>query len=140
MSSPDDIYTQVEAILEEADELDYGPERIAKAEEAVRLADDAKHDVAGFEARLGLIQAAVFGGWPEKGLVAFGWCVAKTDADPTTFPESRALPGFGLLGTDLLWVYKWGSPDLFVGHIRAGRGGQRPPSRSRARATRGRWE
>lgn len=105
--SHEDVQARVEALLEEADELEYGPERIAKAEEAVRLADEAKHDESSFAARLGLIEAAVFGGWPEKGLVAFGWCVAKADAEPERFPESRALPGFGLLGTDLLWIYKW---------------------------------
>jgi hypothetical protein len=103
----DDLHQRVNALLEEAEELDYGAERIAKCEEAVRLADEAKHDTAGYAARLGLIQAAVFGGWPEKGFVAFGWCVAKVDADPERFRESRALPGFGLLATDLLWVYKW---------------------------------
>jgi len=103
----DAIHEHVHALLEEAEGLDYGAERIAKCEEAVRLADEAKHDTAGYAARLGLIQAAVFGGWPEKGFVAFGWCVAKVDADPERFRESRALPGFGLLATDLLWVYKW---------------------------------
>ncbi|MCA9615798.1 MAG: hypothetical protein KC586_23745 [Myxococcales bacterium] len=103
----EDIQDRVDALLEEADKLDYGPERIAKCEEAVRLADEAKHDVAAYDARLGLIQAAVFGGWPEKGLVAFGWCVAKVDAEPERFRESRALAGFGMLGIDLLWVYKW---------------------------------
>ncbi|HJK91728.1 MAG TPA: hypothetical protein RMH85_14565 [Polyangiaceae bacterium LLY-WYZ-15_(1-7)] len=97
----------IDALLEEARELDYGPERIAKAEEAVRQADQQKLEVKAYDARLALIEATVFGGYPEKGFVAFGWCAAKSDEDPERFQESRALLGMFLTGIDLLWSYKW---------------------------------
>ncbi len=93
--------------LEEQKKLEYGAERIAVAEEAVRLADAGGFEVAAFDARLELVQSAVLGGYPEKGFIAFGWCAAKSKADPERFKESKSLAGIFLLGVDVLWTYKW---------------------------------
>lgn len=95
------VMERVSALLTEARNLGYNETGIAKAEEAVRVADEAKDDKAGFAARLGLVESSTFGGWPEKALVAFGWCAAKHAADAERFPAQR------FFGTDLLWMYKW---------------------------------
>ena len=97
----------VYAKVAEAKELDYGPERITLAEEAVRMADAGGFERAAFDARLELVQAAVLGGYPEKGFVAFAWCASKSKQDPERFRESKALGGLFLLGVDVLWTYKW---------------------------------
>lgn len=100
---------QVDSLLEEARKLEYGPERIAKCEEAVRIADagGATEEPTAFSARLKLVEAATFGGYPEKAFVAFGWCAQKSAAEPDRFRESYLIPGFGLLATDFLWAFKW---------------------------------
>ncbi|MEM9068820.1 MAG: hypothetical protein AAGE52_09955 [Myxococcota bacterium] len=101
------VETKVAEILQEASEMGYGAERISKVEEAVREADAAGEELAAFDARLGLVEAAVFGGYPEKGFVAFGWLAAKTKQNPERFKESSALLGMFLGGVDVLWAYKW---------------------------------
>ena len=88
-------------------ELEYGAERIAIGEEAVRMADAGGFEQAAFEARLQLVQSAVLGGYPEKGFVAFAWCASKSKEEPERFRESRSLGGIFLLGVDVLWTYKW---------------------------------
>ncbi len=98
---------KVSELLEQAEALPYGPSRMALCEEAVRLADECKDDRVAYDARMTMTEAAVFGGRPEKALVAFAWCVAKSDADPENFPESTALAGIWLTGVDILWSYKW---------------------------------
>ncbi|MEM1347137.1 MAG: hypothetical protein AAGI01_01180, partial [Myxococcota bacterium] len=42
--------------------------------------------------------------YPEKALVAFSWCIAKSDAEPQRFRDRKNML-FG--GADLLWMYKW---------------------------------
>lgn len=91
----------VEALLEEAEDLPYGPPRTERCEEAVRVADTIHDEGLSYDARIALIESAVFGGSPQKAIVAFAWCVAKSDADPDRFPER------GGWGTDLLWMHKW---------------------------------
>lgn len=93
--------TEVEDILEEAEDMAYGPARTERCEEAVRIADAANDETLSYDARIALIESAVFGGAPQKAIVAFAWCVAKSDADPERFPER------GGWGTDLLWMHKW---------------------------------
>lgn len=92
------------ALLEELEGLDY-PERIQPAEEAVRLADQARDDELAYTARFELLTASVFGGAPEKALVAFAWLESRSTQDPERFPFSRA--GSYLTSTDVLWAYKW---------------------------------
>lgn len=101
------VADDVRDLIDEAALLGPGPSRLAVAEEAVRLADAHGEQRLAYEARIALLEAAVFGGYPEKALVAFGWLCAACDRDPEEFPESRTLGGFLLLGVDLLWAYKW---------------------------------
>lgn len=100
MTRTNDVSDQVTEIVREAARLGYGAARIERVEEAVRLADSANDELSGYRARMGMVEAAVYGGYPEKGLVAFGWCAAKSAEDPERFPARRP-------GTDLLWVFKW---------------------------------
>ncbi len=97
----------LEELLEEIHDTPYGETRVSMAERAVRLADETQDIGAQHEARHALLAAGVFGGFPEKSLVAFSWLVAATDRDPDRFPASRAIAGLFLGGVDLLWCYKW---------------------------------
>lgn len=93
--------TEVDELLATAEDMPYGPPRTERCEEAVRIADSLNDDGLAYDARIALIEAAVFGGAPQKAIVAFAWCVAKSDANPERFPER------GGWGTDLLWMHKW---------------------------------
>ena len=111
---------QIGELIAESRSLEHGPSRVALAEEAVRASDRLADDDAGYEARMALLEAAVFGGYPEKALASFAWLAALCDRRPDDFPESATLGGLFLLRVDLLWAYKWvaqNTPD-FVGITR----------------------
>lgn len=91
--------SDIHELLEQAQELPYGPERLALAEEAVRLADLAQDEAAGYEARKELIDTATFSGQGERMLVAFAWCRAYLDAHPE-LDEWYEQAG-------MLWKQKW---------------------------------
>ena len=86
-------------LLERAEALPHGPERLALVDEAVRAADLAQDGEAGYEARKELIYSATYAGQSEKMLVAFAWCRTYLDAHPDEFGawEQRALT----------WFHKW---------------------------------
>lgn len=91
-------------ILADADELPYGPARIARTEEAVALADVLGDLDLAYTARVDLLQACEFGGATDKALVAFTWLLGRSDAEPDEYPEDQ-----------ILWQYKWiavGLPQL----------------------------
>tara|TARA_R110002072_G_scaffold51190_5_gene137057 strand:+ start:21 stop:1115 length:1095 start_codon:yes stop_codon:yes gene_type:complete len=85
-----------EWLLQRAEELDRGPEQVGLIEEAIRLADLRQDEDLGFEARVQLIEAGTFAGYPEQVMVAFSWCLARCDKDSERFDERG-----------LLWQYKW---------------------------------
>lgn len=91
--------TDTDTLLEQAQELPHGPERLALVEEAVRAADLAHDGLAGYEARKELIYSADYAGQSEKMLVAFAWCRSYLDAHPEEFGawEQRSLT----------WFHKW---------------------------------
>ncbi|MFP2928929.1 hypothetical protein ACLESO_27775 [Pyxidicoccus sp. 3LG] len=65
-------------------------------EEAVRLADAHADTGMGYMLRDALIDAATFGGFPDKALVAFAWCRGQQKKDPKRFdPEG------------MFWKQKW---------------------------------
>ncbi|HEY9282663.1 MAG TPA: hypothetical protein VIP46_04325 [Pyrinomonadaceae bacterium] len=87
----------VERLLAEAlESIKDGPEKIAVLEEAVRHADAAGDLKLQYAAREDLVEAAYFGGAPDKAVVAYTWCLAQFDRHPGEFDEWR-----------LLWRYKW---------------------------------
>ena len=86
-----------ERLLAEALEaINDGPEKIAVLEEAVRHADETGDLKFQYAAREDLVEAAYFGGAPDKAVVAYTWCLAQFDRHPGEFDEWR-----------LLWRYKW---------------------------------
>jgi hypothetical protein len=85
-----------EELLVRAEELERGPEQVTLIEEAIKLADLRQDEDLGFEARVALIEAGTFAGYPERVLVAFSWCLARCDKDAERYDERS-----------LLWQYKW---------------------------------
>jgi len=92
----------IQDLIGAARRLPHGKPQVATAEQAVRLADQHQDVDLGFAARMCLISSAVFSGAPEKAMVAFSWCVAKSDEEPERFPMLS-----NQWGTSLLWMYKW---------------------------------
>jgi hypothetical protein len=87
---------EAERLREEAERLGDGPEKIAVLEEAVRHADATGDLRLQYSTREDLVEAAYFGGAPDKAVVAYTWCLAQFDRNPGEFDEWR-----------LLWRYKW---------------------------------
>lgn len=87
---------KVKALIDRSKNLPDGDEKIALLEEAVRLADLTGNVKVQYDARDEFIEAAYFGGKPEKALVAYVWCLAQHDRHPNRFWEWK-----------LLWRYKW---------------------------------
>lgn len=77
-------------------DLEEGEAQIALREEAVRLADLRANLKLQYYAREVLVRACVFGGAPEKALVAFAWLLAQFDSHPGQFDQWA-----------ILWKYKW---------------------------------
>lgn len=92
----DDILLNVYTAVVKARGMENGDERVAVAEEAVRAADAGSDLKLRYFARQELLEAAFWGGSPEKSLVAFSWLLAQHDRHPELFDESW-----------LLWTYKW---------------------------------
>lgn len=91
-----DAEKRARELINRAYDLDEGDERIMMLEEAVRLADTTGDVKLQYGARENYIEAAYFGGVPEKALVAYVWCLAHYDRSPYEFGEWR-----------ILWRYKW---------------------------------
>ncbi|MBD0372074.1 MAG: hypothetical protein ICV60_14630 [Pyrinomonadaceae bacterium] len=96
MSASFEIERQVKELMSRSLQLPEGDEKIMILEEAVRLADTLDDVKLQYDAREAFIEAAYFGGIPEKALVAYAWCLAQYDRDPAGFWEWR-----------ILWRYKW---------------------------------
>ena len=88
-----------EILVDQAEELDEGPEKIALVEEAVREADLQRDPYLSFMVRMDLVRAAAFGDAREKAVVAFSWCLAQFDAEPQRYGGEQYF--------HLLWRYKW---------------------------------
>jgi hypothetical protein len=87
---------QVRALLGRAARLEAGEAKVMALEEAARLAD-AHGDVAlAYDVRDTLVDAATFGGFPDRALVAFAWCRGQQQREPQRFPAEP-----------LLWKQKW---------------------------------
>lgn len=91
-----DYAAQVGELAAVAEALGRCPAQVAVLEEAARIADSHNDEELAYEVRMELIDAATFGACPDVSLVAFAWCLAKSDQEPERFDGSR-----------LLWKYKW---------------------------------
>lgn len=94
--TPKDWREQVDELLERAARLRHGEAKVMALEEAARLADTHGDVDLAFEVRDDLIDAATFGGFPDKALVAFAWCRAQARKNPERFESDM-----------LLWKQKW---------------------------------
>jgi hypothetical protein len=89
---------QVRELFIQSYYLEEGDAKIMLLEEAVRLADICGDFSLAYDARTLLINAATFGGAPEKAFVAYSWCLAQ-------FDQRGAAEGID--ERELLWMYKW---------------------------------
>ncbi|OLV19715.1 hypothetical protein [Deinococcus marmoris] len=83
-------------LLEQQEDMDYGPERVAAAEEAVRLADLSGDGEASYDARIALVEAATMSGQAEKMFPAFAWCQHYAAQHPDEVDDFT-----------LAWDHKW---------------------------------
>lgn len=88
---------QVRTLISQSHLLEEGDSKIMLLEEAVRLADICGDFTLRHSARTLLINAATFGGAPEKALVAYSWCLAQYDGGREQEMDEWML----------LWMYKW---------------------------------
>lgn len=91
-----DPFDSVDELIEQAEDLPYGPTRTTLLEEAVQRADSVNDVKLAFRARQALIEAANFAGRPDIAVVAFAWCLAQFDLHPEWFNSF-----------ELMWQYKW---------------------------------
>ena len=91
-----DWRARFDSLLGRAERLEPGEAKVMALEEAARLADAHGEVGLAYEVRDSLIDAATFGGFPDRALAAFAWCRAQQQRDPERFePEG------------LLWKQKW---------------------------------
>lgn len=83
-------------LLAQIEDMDYGPEQVALAEEAVRQADLLGDEAAGFGARMSLIRAVNMAGQAEKMFPAFAWCQDHANRHPEEVDNYT-----------LAWYHKW---------------------------------
>jgi hypothetical protein len=91
-----DHVTQIETLLAEAEGLKDGPAKAAILERAVAIADTHQDVQLGYVARKALLPACLDSGQPDLMLVAYSWCLAQCDRDPSQFNLD-----------DILWQYRW---------------------------------
>lgn len=90
------IEETIGGLVDFAEGLGRGPGQVAILQEAVRLGDLTEHVEWHYSLRYQLMEASMFAGQSDVGLVAFSWCLAKSREQPETFPVAS-----------LLWSYKW---------------------------------
>lgn len=88
--------SNVYELLEQIEDMDYGPERVALNEEAVRQADLLGDEQAGYDARMALIDSANMSGQSEKMFAPFAWCQNYAERHPD-----------GVSDYTLAWYHKW---------------------------------
>lgn len=92
---------QIREIFYQTYSMEDGDTKIMLLEEAARIADICGDLKLAADAREHLVQAATFGGAPEKALVAYSWCLAQYDRRG----DEAVKEGLDL--ERLLWMYKW---------------------------------
>ncbi|MCQ4088221.1 hypothetical protein [Saccharibacillus sp. JS10] len=85
-----------EQLMDESYFLPNGAAKVALLEKAAELADLEGDVEAGYEAREALVEAASFGGFPLKAIVAYSWQLGQYDRNPEAFDSQT-----------LMWNYKW---------------------------------
>lgn len=88
--------TTFEELMMDAEQLPDGPAKLSLLEEAAKIADEAGDTHQGYKARLEIVDAANWSGYPLKVIAAYSWMLGKYDQFPNEFDAFR-----------LLWRYKW---------------------------------
>lgn len=83
-------------LLAQQEDMEYGPERVAICEEAVRLADLSGDDEASYDTRMALIETVNLSGQSEKMFAAFAWCQNFAAQNPDYVSDYT-----------LAWYHKW---------------------------------
>ena len=91
-----DHVAEIEKLMGEAEGLKDGPAKAAILEQAVAIADTHQDVKRGYAARKKLLPACLDSGQPDLMLVAYSWCLAQCDRDPSQFNMD-----------DILWEYRW---------------------------------
>ncbi|GAA3583363.1 hypothetical protein GCM10022198_03230 [Klugiella xanthotipulae] len=94
-------------ILEQIDNLPYGPELRNLIDEAIRQAEESGDNDLAYAARMRLSNLAFNMGDHDTLLSSFAWCLGMHDSDPLRYPYETD-------GGDLLWQFKWISEALGV--------------------------
>lgn len=90
------LHEQIENLLNQSQDLDYGDSKIDILKEAVRLADLSQNEPLSFKSRVFLMEAAVFSGYPELALIHFPWLEHCYNQNPQQYDP-------GLFN----WMYSW---------------------------------
>ncbi|SMB94637.1 hypothetical protein [Deinococcus hopiensis] len=88
----------VDELIELAEAQDPPEGAIGFLERAVRLADSQKDRPAAFRARMALVRAASFSGFPDKAMIHFAWLIGTFDRHPAEFGHQAYY---------VMWMYKW---------------------------------
>lgn len=109
--------TDFDTLMQQAEAMPYGPEKLAVLEQAVALADAQKAVSLGVNARFDLIETIMVIGQAERGIQAFDWCLARYDEDKDALDAWQVY--------DLFWIYKWvlvsarQNPQTSYAHVQA---------------------
>jgi len=88
----------VDELIELAEAQDPPEGALGFLERAVRLADGQQDRPAAFRARMALVRAASFSGFPDRALIHFAWLIGTFDRHPAEFGHHAYL---------MMWMYKW---------------------------------
>ncbi len=91
----DDLSEELPRLLTSVRGLEDDESKLGYLETLVRVADATNNDKVAFDARAEVVHTALRCGAAEKALVAFAWCRARWNRDPTLLDEEL-----------FLWYYK----------------------------------
>ncbi|MDR1512499.1 MAG: tetratricopeptide repeat protein [Propionibacteriaceae bacterium] len=92
---------EIQALLDQIDWTEPGPEEYSLVQRAVAMAVEAGDEELEHQARMRATASACWNGDTDAMLANFSWCLAKHDEDPERFPAELDD------GNGLMWQYKW---------------------------------
>ena len=89
---------QLWRLLDQAQDMPYGPGQTALVEQVIAHADAQNLTPLAFAARMTATTSYVYGGEPVRSFATFAWCLAEFDRDPVAYQDHYPL---------LLWHFKY---------------------------------